>query len=89
MPYPSPPAQDLPWEPPTLAESPSWWEPLVSSTQVLFEQGLADPRECEYREIELEVGSVWSGEAGQVRTEDKRGSAGARVGPPGRRSDGR
>jgi hypothetical protein len=52
---PVPPRQSEPWEPPGggLQES------LVSATRVLFEQGLADPRGCEYREVRFIVGSVW------------------------------
>jgi hypothetical protein len=34
-------------------------ESLVSAARVLFEQGLADPRGCEYREVRFIVGSVW------------------------------
>ena len=46
---PRPPRQDEPWTPPRtrLPES------IIEAARVLFEQGFADPRGCEYREIEL------------------------------------
>jgi hypothetical protein len=52
---PQPPRQKEPWNPPatTLPNS------FVSAASKLFEQGLADPRGCEYREIEVVAGSVW------------------------------
>jgi hypothetical protein len=40
----------------------------VSATRALFEQGLADPRDCEYREIEVGTGSAWQGDGGVVTT---------------------
>src|SRR4051794_10962789 len=48
---PRPPKQGAPWTPPetTLPRF------LLSATSALFEQGLADPRGCEYREIQLEA----------------------------------
>ena len=60
---PAPPQQNLKWEPPatTLPEK------LVTATAKLFEQGLSDPRGCEYREVEITVGSVMGG-AGRVKT---------------------
>lgn len=59
---PVPPLQNQPWTPPAskLPES------FVSATNWLFEQGMADPRGCEYREIEVTVGNVW-GEYGPVK----------------------
>ena len=33
---------------------------LVRASTTLLEQGLADPRGCDYRAIEVAVGSVWS-----------------------------
>ncbi len=61
---PIPPRQAEPWTPPATS-LPRF---LVSATAALFEQGLADPRGCEYRTIQVEVGSVWGGKAGQVAT---------------------
>ncbi len=46
---PDPPQQHAAWAPPET-KLPS---ALVSATAMLFEQGMADPRGCEYREIEL------------------------------------
>ena len=40
----------------------------VSATRLLFEQGLADPRDCTYRAIEVGVGNVWGGDGGVVKT---------------------
>jgi hypothetical protein len=34
---------------------------LLSATDTLFEQGMADPRGCEYREFEISGGSIWGG----------------------------
>ncbi|HET6892884.1 MAG TPA: hypothetical protein VFH31_17395 [Pyrinomonadaceae bacterium] len=54
---PSPPAQTAVWKPPAT----SLPEKFVTATVTLFDQGLADPRDCEYRQIEVVVGSVWGG----------------------------
>jgi hypothetical protein len=49
---PVPPEQAQPWTPP-----PTKLPPLaVSAITELFNEGLADPRGCEYREIEVEAG---------------------------------
>lgn len=53
---PEPPEQRTPWAPPRsdLPES------LITAASVLFEQGVADPRGCEYRAIEIVTsGSSW------------------------------
>lgn len=63
-PLPEPPAQHQPWVPPA-SDLP---ELLVSATGRLFEQGLADPRGCEYREVQVEVGNLWSGRADVLKT---------------------
>ena len=55
---PKPPQQGEPWTPPEAAV-PRF---LVRAAATLFEQGLADPRGCEYREVEL------PGEAGLFKT---------------------
>jgi hypothetical protein len=51
---PEPPRQRLAWEPPRV----SLPEKLVTATARLFKQGLADPRGCEYREVEVASGNV-------------------------------
>jgi hypothetical protein len=51
---PEPPGKDEPWTvPPT--KLPRF---LVKATEMLFDQGVADPRGCEYRQVE--VGSGWT-----------------------------
>jgi hypothetical protein len=60
---PEPPQQQQPWKPPTTNLSPT----LLSATTALFDAGLADPRGCDYRAIEVGVGSVWGG-SGIVKT---------------------
>ncbi len=45
---PDPPQQKQPWTPPRT-KLPRF---LVSATSALFEQGMADPRGCDYREVE-------------------------------------
>lgn len=61
---PVPPRQHAPWPPPK-ADLPANY---ISAMRLLFEQGLADPRGCEYREIEIGTGNVWSGDGGVVET---------------------
>ncbi|MDR3621779.1 MAG: hypothetical protein P4L85_20670 [Paludisphaera borealis] len=66
-------------EPPTLATPPRQAEPwtppetslprfFVSATAALFDQGLADPRGCEYRTIRIAIGSVWGGQTQEIAT---------------------
>lgn len=54
-PVPTPPRQAEPWTPPATRLPPF----LVSATRTLFEQGMADPRGCEYRNIEIDILKVW------------------------------
>lgn len=61
---PTPPRQAEPWAPPRT----SLPQFLVSAPTALFEQGLADPRGCEYRTIQIAVGGVWGGQAHDVAT---------------------
>jgi hypothetical protein len=61
---PDPPRQKEPWTPPET-RLPRF---LVAATATLFDQGLADPRGCEYRSIEITAGSVWGGQGGIVST---------------------
>ena len=53
---PRPPRQDDEWRRPRTRLS----EELLTATELLFQQGLADPRGCTYRRIELVVGNVRS-----------------------------
>lgn len=52
--FPEPPSQHKPWTPPATDLPAN----LVSSAKVLFDLGLADPRDCEYREFETASGRV-------------------------------
>ena len=52
---PEPPQQTAPWIPP--APSATLSEKLIATTRELFAQGLADPRGCEYREVEVVTGN--------------------------------
>jgi hypothetical protein len=61
---PTPPRQRASWSPPK-SDLPTNY---VSATRLLFEQGMADPRGCDYREIEVGTGEVWSGDGGVVKT---------------------
>src|SRR5207248_61281 len=61
---PTPPRQAEPWSSPATG-LPRF---LVSATVTLFEQGLADPRGCDYRKVRVTVGSVWGGKGGEVAT---------------------
>ena len=58
------PQQSAPWSPPST----SLPDKFVDSIELLFEQGFADPRGCDYREIEVGTGSCWSGDGGVVST---------------------
>ena len=49
-PLPAPPMQGKPWTPPATRLS----SIMVDSIGELFDQGLADPRGCEYREVEID-----------------------------------
>ncbi len=51
---PTPPKQHTSWIPP-VSRLPTNY---ISATRALFDAGLADPRGCEYREIEVPVASV-------------------------------
>ncbi len=52
---PTPPRQGAPWASPRT-NLPKF---VVSATAILCEQGLADPRGCEYRTIHIVAGTVW------------------------------
>jgi hypothetical protein len=53
-PVPSPPMQLAPWS----ISSTNLPLNLQSAVGILFQTGMADPRGCEYREIEVEAGSI-------------------------------
>jgi hypothetical protein len=61
---PIPPKQHSPWTAPTTNLPTNY----ISATSALFEEGLTDPRDCEYREIEVGTGNVWTGDGGVVAT---------------------
>ena len=58
------PAETAVGSPPRRPCPGSW----CRASTTLFEQGLADPRGCDYRAIEVAVGSVWSNVAGIAST---------------------
>src|SRR5262245_48668903 len=57
---PTPPQQNAPW--------PHGADALLKAAATLFEQGLADPRGLEYREIEIAVGNPWDGGGYPLKT---------------------
>ena len=59
-----PPKQNAAWLPPEALLPTN----NVTAATLLFEQGLADPRGCDYREIEVGTGNVWHGDGGVVKT---------------------
>jgi hypothetical protein len=61
---PQPPEQDSAWSIPASSLPANY----VSATALLFEQGMAVPRGCDYREIEVGTGDVWQGDGGIVKT---------------------
>jgi hypothetical protein len=61
---PEPPRQKQPWKPPEHKLPPKF----VDALRVLFDQGLADPRGCAYREVTVAIGSCWTGDAGVQAT---------------------
>lgn len=62
--FPAPPQQEARWDANTNLVSPE----LISAAEMLFEERLADPRGCDYRDIGLHVGDVWRGDGGTVTT---------------------
>lgn len=60
---PVPPLQDKPWKAPKSAIPTGGAEAIAE----LFADGLADPRECEYREVELPARELHSGSVIQTR----------------------
>jgi hypothetical protein len=60
---PSPPKQHSAWTAPKNNLPTNY----LSATELLFQQGMADPRDCEYCEIEIGTGNVWSGDGGVLK----------------------
>lgn len=61
---PRPPQQKSAWAVPGTNLPANY----ATATELLFDQGLADPRGCEYREIKVGTGDVWDGDGGIVTT---------------------
>jgi len=61
---PQPPQQGAAWSLPTTTLPTNY----LTAAALLFQQGMADPRGCEYREIEVGTGSIWRGDGGVVKT---------------------
>ncbi|MEI8291601.1 MAG: hypothetical protein WCH99_19205 [Verrucomicrobiota bacterium] len=61
---PPPPKQNSTWATPESNLPTNY----VTATALLFQQGLADPRGCDYREIEVGTGNIWGGDGGVVKT---------------------
>ena len=65
-PFQSPPMQTNPW---TLSVSSTNLPPhLQSAINHLFQNGMADPRGCDYREIEVVVGNFWTASGATNKT---------------------
>jgi|SRR5687767_818425 len=62
--FPLPPRHGVPWYPPQTSLPATF----LTATVKLFEQGLADPRDCEYREVEIALSSIWGGGVVMVKT---------------------
>lgn len=62
-PYPIPPQQKEPWTAPAGLD-----RRVADAVAEVFALGAADPRGLDYREVELEVGDVWSGARSVVKT---------------------
>lgn len=61
---PRPPQTGRPWTPPKTKLSAAWSDVVA----MLLKHGFADPRGCEYREVELPCGSVWSNGGSLLKT---------------------
>jgi hypothetical protein len=61
---PTPPQQHAAWRRPAT-KLPAF---LLKDVELLFDQGMADPRGCEYRQIEVVTGNCWSGDSGICKT---------------------
>lgn|GEM_PF-6090206 len=63
-PFPRPPKQTEKWD----VSNSKLPHNAISAIKTLFQQGLGDPRGCEYREIEIRVGNCWNGGGDVVET---------------------
>ncbi len=61
---PEPPAQARAFTAPADSKLP---EKLLSAAAALFDMGLADSRDCQYRAVKIGVGDIWSGDGGTVQ----------------------
>jgi hypothetical protein len=61
---PDPPKQEMEWHPVPGAIPTN----LLSAVSTIYDQGFPDPRGCEYREIEVQIGSLWSAKPSTVKT---------------------
>ncbi len=61
---PLPPQQGAAWIPPATGLSSN----IISAVKTVFDQGFADPRGCDYREVEVEVSGVWGQESLLAKT---------------------
>lgn len=61
---PKPPQQNHKWTPPASTIPANY----VTATVLLFNQGLADPRGCDYREIEVKIGDIWQSNGKTIKT---------------------
>jgi hypothetical protein len=61
---PMPPQQTSVWSAPPSALPTNY----ISASTALFDADMADPRGCDYREIEVSTGNIWSGDGGVVKT---------------------
>jgi hypothetical protein len=62
--FPEPPRQRDDWKAPASTVP----QEFVTAAWLLFQQGLADPRGCEYREIEVVTGWSYAGRVSRTRT---------------------
>ena len=62
--FPLPPGINKPWSANFDDDFKIWLKPV----SIFFDRIGADPRGLEYREVELQMGSIWSGDAGTHKT---------------------
>jgi hypothetical protein len=60
---PEPPHQRGAWRAPAGVST-----NILSAVETLFAQGFPDPRGCEYREVEVQAGDVWTDKGSRVKT---------------------
>ena len=62
--FPRPAHADAVWKPEHKTRIKDWY----TATNLFIEKTGADPRALDYREVELQMGSIWKGDAGTHRT---------------------